>query len=50
MNDIEIKTKIRAPDIEPKFRHKQIMETFEGLNSGEYLELSNDHDPKPLHY
>lgn len=50
MNDIEIKTKIHAPDIEPKFRHKQIMETFEGLNSGEYLELSNDHDSKPLHY
>lgn len=50
MSNIEIKTKIHAPDIEPKNRHKQIMETFEGLNSGEYMELSNDHDPKPLHY
>lgn len=50
MGNIEIKEKIHAPDFEPKIRHQRILETFEGLNAGEYMELSNDHDPKPLHY
>ncbi|MBU9722078.1 MULTISPECIES: DUF2249 domain-containing protein [Bacillaceae] len=42
--------KIYAPDIEPRFRHPQILETFDTLKSGEVLELTNDHDPRPLHY
>lgn len=46
----EFKEKIFAPAIEPRVRHKQIMETFDGLNSGEFMELTNDHDPKPLYY
>lgn len=50
MSNVEIKTKIHAPDFEPKIRHKHILKTFEELNPGEYMELSNDHDPKPLHY
>lgn len=41
---------IIAPEIEPKFRHAQIMDTFDGLKSGEQFKLINDHDPKPLHY
>ncbi|HLR51302.1 MAG TPA: DUF2249 domain-containing protein [Candidatus Avamphibacillus sp.] len=50
MKDIVYKTKINAPDIEPKIRHPKILETFDQLHPGEYLELSNDHDPKPLYY
>lgn len=48
--DIQFTTKIFAPDIEPRVRHKQIFETFDRLNSGEFMELTNDHDPKPLYY
>lgn len=44
------KTKIIAPEIESKFRHPFILETFDHLESGEALELQNDHDPRPLHY
>lgn len=42
--------KIHAPELEPKIRHRTILESFDHLQPGEYLELSNDHDPKPLHY
>lgn len=48
--DIQFKEKIFAPDIEPRVRHKQIFEIFDRLSSGEFLELTNDHDPKPLYY
>ncbi|CEE01145.1 MULTISPECIES: DUF2249 domain-containing protein [Bacillaceae] len=48
--NIEFTTKIFAPDIEPKYRHAKIFETFDGLQSGQYMELTNDHDPKPLYY
>ncbi len=34
----------------PAQRHKLIFETFEGLASGESMRITNDHDPKPLHY
>ncbi|NWN96347.1 MAG: DUF2249 domain-containing protein [Bacillus sp. (in: Bacteria)] len=34
----------------PKYRHAKIFETFDGLQSGQYMELTNDHDPKPLYY
>ncbi|GAB3059991.1 DUF2249 domain-containing protein [Virgibacillus ainsalahensis] len=42
--------RIHAPDIEARIRHPRILETFDKLASGEYMHLSNDHDPKPLHY
>ncbi|SOB99362.1 uncharacterized protein DUF2249 [Ureibacillus xyleni] len=42
--------KLHAPDIPPKVRHFRIFEAFEKLDPGEYLELTNDHDPKPLYY
>ncbi|WP_404996967.1 DUF2249 domain-containing protein [Caldifermentibacillus hisashii] len=48
--NIEFTTKIFAPEIEPKYRHAKIFETFDGLQSGQYMELTNDHDPKPLYY
>ncbi len=48
--NINFIVKIFAPDIEPRFRHKKIFEAFDGLQSGEVMELTNDHDPKPLYY
>ncbi|SFD38337.1 Uncharacterized conserved protein, DUF2249 family [Lentibacillus persicus] len=50
MNDTQFTVQIHAPAIDPRHRHPKIFETFDGLNSGEFMELSNDHDPKPLHY
>ena len=42
--------KINAPKIEAKIRHPRILDAFDKLEAGEFLELTNDHDPKPLHY
>lgn len=42
--------KLHAPDMEPKIRHPKIFATFDELNVGECIELTNDHDPKPLYY
>ncbi|MFC3040594.1 DUF2249 domain-containing protein [Virgibacillus xinjiangensis] len=50
MKEIVFAEKLHAPDIEAKIRHPRIFEVFDGLEKGEYLQLSNDHDPKPLHY
>lgn len=50
MNNIEFTVKLHAPDIEPRLRHPRIIEVFDALNAGEFMELSNDHNPKPLHY
>lgn len=41
---------IFVPDIEPRKRHKLIFKTFMELQAGEYMELTVDHDPKPLYY
>lgn len=49
MNEKEFVVKIIAPEIEPKLRHKKIFAAFDLLDSGQQLELTNDHDPKPLH-
>lgn len=37
-------------ELPPKKRHPLIMDTFDGLDSGESFILVNDHDPKPLYY
>ena len=37
-------------DIPPAQRHPRIKTTFEEMDSGETLELVNDHEPKPLFY
>lgn len=50
MSDINLVVKINASEIEPKFRHAHILKTFDNLNPGEFMELVNDHDPRPLHY
>lgn len=50
MNDFQFAVKLHAPDIDPRIRHPRIFEVFDGLQSGEYMELTNDHDPKPLQY
>lgn len=39
-----------APEIEPRIRHPKIFEAFESLETGEFMLLVNDHDPRPLHY
>lgn len=36
--------------IPPRERHPMIFDILENLASGERLELTNDHDPKPLYY
>jgi uncharacterized protein (DUF2249 family) len=50
MKDIQFAKTIHAPDLEPKTRHPQIMRFFDELKSGEFMQLTNDHDPKPLKY
>ena len=37
-------------DVPPAQRHPRIRTAFEELDSGETLELVNDHEPKPLFY
>lgn len=37
-------------EVPPPERHPKIFEAFEALDSGESLEIVNDHDPKPLYY
>lgn len=36
--------------IPPRQRHPMIFDILEGLDAGQRLELTNDHDPKPLYY
>ncbi|MBO1003614.1 DUF2249 domain-containing protein [Pseudogracilibacillus auburnensis] len=50
MMETKYKETINAPEIESKYRHPFILETFDSLASGEFLQLKNDHDPRPLHY
>ncbi|WLR52188.1 DUF2249 domain-containing protein [Bacillus tianshenii] len=40
---------IYAPDIEPRRRPQTIFQMFDSLQSGQVLELINDHEPRPLH-
>lgn len=42
--------KVNAPDFAPKDKHPTIFRTFDSLQSGEIMELTNDHDPRPLQY
>jgi uncharacterized protein (DUF2249 family) len=37
-------------DVPQKDRHPQIKTTFADMDSGEVMEIINDHDPKPLFY
>lgn len=42
--------KVDARDYKPRDKHRVIFETFDSLESGQAMELTNDHDPKPLYY
>ncbi|MFW6153577.1 MAG: DUF2249 domain-containing protein [Halobacteriota archaeon] len=37
-------------DLPPAERHPKIFDAFESLESGECLEIVNDHEPAPLYY
>ncbi|WP_077213747.1 DUF2249 domain-containing protein [Bacillus dakarensis] len=39
-----------APNFPPREKHPTIFKTFDSLKSGEWMQLVNDHDPKPLQY
>jgi len=41
---------VDARKIPPSERHSKIHDTFAAMDSGEVLELINDHEPKPLFY
>jgi uncharacterized protein (DUF2249 family) len=41
---------IDVREIPPAERHPTIHRAFSALDSGESLQLINDHDPKPLFY
>lgn len=41
---------IDVTQIEPRFKHATIFQTYEDLAEGESFIIHNDHDPKPLYY
>ncbi|WP_136688061.1 DUF2249 domain-containing protein [Halorhabdus amylolytica] len=43
-------TTLDLRDVPPPERHPKIHDAFEDLESGEALEIVNDHEPKPLFY
>lgn len=46
---LNIVAKVDVRMYERKDKQPVIFKTFEGLGSGETMELINDHDPLPLH-
>jgi len=47
---IKFAAEVDARKYEPRDKHEVIFNTFNKLNEGEVMELTNDHDPRPLHY
>ena len=43
-------SQVDARKYAPKDKHPTILNTFNSLDPGEFMELINDHDPKPLYY
>jgi len=43
-------TTLDLRDVPPADRHPKVHDAFDALDSGEALELVNDHEPKPLFY
>ncbi len=41
---------VMVPDYSPREKHPVIFNTFDSLQSGETMQIINDHDPKPLYY
>lgn len=46
-NDVVV---LDVREIPPWERHPKIFDTFDNLESGQAIQLINDHDPRPLHY
>lgn len=46
----EFAAEVIAPNFPPREKHPTIFKTFDSLESGEFMQLINDHDPKPLQY
>lgn len=47
---IQFAAEVIAPNYPPREKHPTIFKTFDSLKPGEYMQLINDHDPKPLQY
>jgi uncharacterized protein (DUF2249 family) len=41
---------INVPDFPPREKHPTIFNGFDELKSGEFMQIVNDHDPRPLQY
>jgi uncharacterized protein (DUF2249 family) len=41
---------INVPDYPPREKHPTILNGFDELKTGEFMQIMNDHDPRPLHY
>lgn len=41
---------INVPDFPPREKHPTIFNGFDDLKTGEFMQIMNDHDPRPLHY
>lgn len=50
MKMLEFAQTVVAPDYPPREKHPTIFRTFDSLQSGEFMQLVNDHDPRPLQY
>jgi uncharacterized protein (DUF2249 family) len=47
---VNIPRELDVREIASRFRHPLIFSTFDGLRSGDWFVLVNDHDPRPLYY
>ena len=47
---IQFAAEVIAPNYPPREKHPTIFKTFDSLQPGEFMQLINDHDPKPLQY
>lgn len=47
---MQIQVKVDVTQYEPRRKHPVIFENFDGLEVGQVMEISNDHDPRPLQY
>lgn len=50
MDKEQFAARFDAREHPPRDKHRLIFETFDGLLSGTAMELTNDHDPRPLFY
>lgn len=46
----EFKATVDARQYPPRDKHRVILSTYESLETGEAMELINDHEPRPLFY